>query len=273
MTTHIPVRIICTLDASKLAEDLRRLLSAEEHAVEICCGRQSLVFLEAARELREAVLLIWSVDAPSSHYMMQWVAHIDAHRIVEISRTRLPANFAEQRGKIIDFSKWEGQRGGPSWRDLEGRLAEITRATEPPKPPPRYAAMALAAVSAIAVSEAALVRMHDVHHDAMASTSEDATPQAQPPAPIVHVADAHIDSEGEGGPLTVSEPASEPVDDVTQLTRAVRRTALLDGPPGQGLTTAHVAPEIRYANNNPWLLDRLTALTAPLMGGDERRRD
>ncbi|MES1156919.1 MAG: hypothetical protein ABUL73_03975 [Alphaproteobacteria bacterium] len=275
MTTPIPIRIVCTHDAAKLAEDLRRLLSAEQHAVEICCGRQSLVFLEASRELREAVLLIWSVDAPSSHYMLQWATHIEPTRVVEISRTRMSSGFAEQRGKVIDFSKWEGQRGGHAWRDLESRLADIARATEPPKPPPRYAAMALVAVSAIAVGEAALVRMHDVHHDAMASTTEDTVqaPAAQPPAPVVHVADAHSDSEGEGGPLTVSEPASKPVEEVVHLVRGARRVPMLNAALADDLKAAHIAPSLHYSESNPWLLDRLSALAAPLMGGEDHRRD
>ena len=80
------IRIVCTHDAVKFAEMLLRLLGAEQHQVRLLAGRQSLAELEAAKTAQDAVLLIWSANAPSQHYMREWARNIPPGRLIEIAR-------------------------------------------------------------------------------------------------------------------------------------------------------------------------------------------
>ena len=80
------VRIVCTYDAVSFAEKLMRLLVAEEHRVKLTYGRNSLSEREASNNSREAVILIWSYDAPSQHYMLEWARGVDPVRLVELAR-------------------------------------------------------------------------------------------------------------------------------------------------------------------------------------------
>jgi hypothetical protein len=116
----IDVRIICTYDALKLAETLTRLLEAEEHRVRLSVGRQSLSELETARCERDAVLVIWSPDARSQIYMLEWANKIDATRLVEISLADPPR--VARKATVIDFSHWRGERGErAAWNALNDR--------------------------------------------------------------------------------------------------------------------------------------------------------
>ncbi|HVY83953.1 MAG TPA: hypothetical protein VG943_02390 [Caulobacterales bacterium] len=263
MTPPIPIRIVCTHDAAKLAEDMQRRLSAEQHAVEISCGRQSLRQIGDARTLREAVILIWSLDAPSSHYMLQWSSSIEPNRLIEIARGRT----MKSRAHVIDFSAWEGERGGPAWRALEDRLRGITRATEPPKPPPRAAAMALAAISAVAVGDAVWLRVQDAHRPLAAPAL------AEEPTPLPTVMQT-AGIGGEGGPLHAAEPASSSPEDVFRAYHG-QRVRPLDAPRAGALATvadADAAPSLVFQESRPGVLDRLTALAAPVTHRDENGR-
>jgi hypothetical protein len=190
------IRIVCTHDALATAETLARILGALLFDVRVSYGRASLGDLEAAREEREAVLLIWSYDAPGTHYMREWLHAIESKRLIEIACApgwpRTP-----KRAAPIEFSKWRGERGGRAWVALEERLRAVTNTLAPPKPAPRRAAMALGLVSAAAVGGALLVRVND---------------DAQPGAPALEpnaIAAAGIGApDGVGGALNVVEPAS-----------------------------------------------------------------
>ena len=56
----IDIRIVCTHDAVKTAQTLRRLLEAELHTVDVSFGRHSLDHFESALNSHEIALLIWS---------------------------------------------------------------------------------------------------------------------------------------------------------------------------------------------------------------------
>jgi hypothetical protein len=193
------LRIVCTHDALKTAEVLRRLLEAEEHKVVVSYGRQSLAELAKARASKQLVVLIWSYEAPTTQYILDWAAQIDPSRLIEISRAGGFPMITEH-APVIDFSKWNGERGGRAWAALSQRVRALARENAPKKPPPKHAAMALAAVSVAAVAGALFVRSHDVAHP-LAPTSEPDQITAQLPDPDP--------SEGVGGPLQAVEPLSE----------------------------------------------------------------
>lgn len=156
----IGVRIVCTYDAVKFAENLMRLLDAEQHAVRLSYGRQSLVALEEERVTPSgAVLLVWSFDAPTQHYMLEWAQSVAPDRLVEIGRAR-GAPRLERHAPVIDFTQWRGERGGRAWIALSERLRTVERVLHPPKGPPQpaLAVMSLAAIAA--VSGAFVVRMN-----------------------------------------------------------------------------------------------------------------
>ncbi|MGH6950225.1 MAG: hypothetical protein ACREH4_05100, partial [Vitreimonas sp.] len=137
------IRIVCTHDAVKLADVLMRLLGAEQHQVCLLVGRQSLTELEAAKTARDAVILIWSPNAPSQHYMREWARHIPPARLIEIARAAgWPHD--ERRAPVIDFIAWRGQRNSRAWSSLKERLRLIARGLEPPThSAPKRAAMAI----------------------------------------------------------------------------------------------------------------------------------
>lgn len=212
----IDIRIVCTYDAVKTAQTLQRLLAAEDHNVELSNGRGSLAMIDRAIEQREAVLLIWSLDAPSASYMLDWATRIDPSRLVEVSRAPGAPRVEGRKAPVIDFSSWSGERGGNAWRALVERLRVVARACEPPKPPPMRAAMALGAASMMAVAGALVVRVND---DLNATPTENANAQ---------VAEAPIVDLGQGGPLAAVEPAS--YEDETITFRRRSRLAQIDMP-------------------------------------------
>jgi hypothetical protein len=194
-------RIVCTHDATKLAETLRRLLEAEQHPVCVSVGRHSIDAFESARTSNEAVLLIWSDNAPGAHYMLDWATRFDPARLIEIAAVSGWPDL-DRREPVIDFAHWSGSRGDNAWSDLIERLDDITLATAPPKlkaPPPRRAAAALVIASAAAMIGALAIRMH----------SDVVQPPAPPPTdePMQAALDTNP-NDGVGGPLVAIEPAS-----------------------------------------------------------------
>lgn len=192
----INIRIVCTHDAVSFAETLARLLSAEEHLVRLHYGRHSLSELDAARASSDAVVLIWSKDAPSQHYMLEWMRGMDPVRLIEVARAPGAPARAERRAPVIDFANWRGDRGSRPWGALNERLRTVARALEPPKPPPKRAALALGLASIAAVTSAMFVRADQQQF-------VDVAPAAPEPA----VADVS-DGAAMGGPLLAHEPAS-----------------------------------------------------------------
>jgi len=192
----IDVRIVCCHDAKPLAETLTRLLEAEQHRVRVTVGRLALAELEEARTEQDAVLLIWSPDARSQTYMIEWGNKIEAWRLVEIARTPDCPRIA-RKAPVIDFTQWRGERGGGrAWDALNERLRAVQRVVNPPKPvsKPAIAAMVMLAVAAMfgAVAE----RNRAVHR----------TQTAEEPAPV----ETAVISNGteRGGPIVAIEPAS-----------------------------------------------------------------
>jgi hypothetical protein len=192
----IDVRIVCTHDAIKLAEMLTRLLEAEQHRVRFTYGRQSLSELEDARGARDAVLLIWSPNARSQVYMIEWARKIDPSRLVELALGTTDWPAVKRLSPVIDFTNWQGARGARAWKALNERLHAVTRVFEPPQP--MSARTLLTAGMATAAAAAGIVVMN-----------------ANPPAvkdiatavPLEDV--ALVDpSAGMGGPLSAIEPAS-----------------------------------------------------------------
>lgn len=213
----IDVRIVCTYDAVKTAQTLQRLLAAEDHNVELSHGRGSLAVLDDTRQLRCAVLLIWSLDAPSQHYMLEWASKVDPVLLVEIARTPGAPHVAGRKGQVIDFSGWSGERGGAAWRALIDRLRQIARATEPTKPPPLRAAIALGAASAAAVVGAVVTRVNDP----LLPPTQDPTTSSTQLAEVGSITEL-----AQGGVLMPEEPASAEDTLVTFNARRLRMQAM-----------------------------------------------
>lgn len=148
----IDIRITCTHDALKFAETLARLLEAEQHVVRLTFGRQSLAPLEAAKTANEAVILIWSNNAPAQHYMLEWARAIPPARLVEIACAHGWPRF-ERRAPVIDFTMWRaGDRGARAWGALVERLDAIGEILTPtPRPRQRRVAMTLGLAGVAAV--------------------------------------------------------------------------------------------------------------------------
>jgi hypothetical protein len=248
----IDVRIVCTHDAVKLAEMLMRLLEAEEHRVRLTYGRQALSELEDARTSHDAVVLIWSPDARSQTYMIEWARNVAPSRLIEIARGANDWPPIKRLAAVIDFTQWRGQRGARAWRTLTDRLGAMARALAPPKPVPAKALMAMGLASAAAVAGAVVVRMH-------ADSTEQTAQQA---APFEEVAITDPAS-GVGGPLRAIEPAS--LDDEMLVLRHYPELAPLVADPAEPL--APVAEYREVELRDPTLLERLDAIN-PLRRAD-----
>lgn len=190
----IDIRIVCTHDAVKLAETLMRLLEAEQHSVRLVYGRQAGHQIEAAKSAREAVLLIWSPDAPGQLYMHEWVRKIDPARVVEIA-TAPGWPRIERKGAVIDFANWKGVRGARAWNALMERLRAVSRPYDPPRPVDTRAIIG-AGATALAVAGAIAFVLRP-------------QPQQQPDFAAIEPETSLISvDEGIGGPLSAIEPAS-----------------------------------------------------------------
>ncbi len=238
----IDITTVSTHDAKKLAADLVRLLEAEEHSVRMLVGRQSQSSIEDTKTSRDAILIIWSEDAPSQTYMREWLRHSDANRLIEIATTPGWPERKDRKAPVIDFSSWRGERGGRAWNALSDRLKGVSRAIEPPKPPARHAAIALGIVSIAAVGVAMGVR---ANQDLIAPPT-DSPVEAQ-------VAQLDAPTDAVGGAVYAMEPAS--VDDLASLppVRAINIQPFHVAP--IEFTQVHLAPipEVR----DPTLIERL----------------
>lgn len=216
----IDIRIVCTHDAVKLAETLTRLLEAEEHRVRLTYGRQAMHELEAAKGARDAVLLIWSPNARSQTYMIEWARNIEPSRLIEISRDSSDWPAVKRLAAVIDFSNWKGQRGARAWKALVDRLSAITRSFEPPELPVKQ--LMAAGFAGVAVASGSLVA---------GMSSGPAESQIEPVAfEEVAAIDANA---GVGGSLDVIEPASDPTGEIS--IRRYREIDLIDPLPAQSL--------------------------------------
>lgn len=238
----IDIITVSTHDAKKLAADLVRLLEAEEHSVRMLVGRQSQTSIEDAKTSRDAVLIIWSEDAPSQTYMREWLRQSDATRLIEIATTPGWPERKDRKAPVIDFSSWRGERGGRAWNALSDRLKAVSRVVEPPKPPARHAAIALGIVSIAAVGVAMSVR---ANQDLIAPTTD---------APVeTQVAELDAPTDAVGGAIYAIEPAS--VDDLATLPplRPINMQALHIAPLEFSQARIATIPEVR----DPTLIERL----------------
>jgi hypothetical protein len=242
--------IVCAHDGLKTGEALMRLLRAEQFRVELCYGRASLDHLEAAGDGECGVVMVWSLDAPSALYMLQWANEIEPSRLAEIARARRWPALPDRSAPVIDFSAWNGERGGPAWRALTQRLNAISRSLAPPKPPPVRAAAALAGLSALAMIGAMVDRLSGPAISAAPTPSNTETVAAIEPTPS-----STLPEEGRGGPITApEEPAS--FDDGPVTFAPLRHVALIPAPHST-LEQAVTEPPAHF--RGPSLLDRFNA--------------
>lgn len=246
----IDIRIVCAHEALKTAETLMRLLDAEEHRTRLSYGRPSLQDLELSQSSNEAVLLIWSSEAATQHYMFEWAKGIPVERLIEIARS---PNAPKLTGHTpaIDFSNWRGERGGRAWNALNERLRNIERGQAPPKPVPTKAVLAVGLASVAAVAGAFAVRINDTLTPDQQFAGDD------------HEIIASVDPElGVGGVVGV-EPAS-----------IEEQFAFRAGPRAQMLTPigdvqiVAIQPYEPVQLRDPTLIERLSALN-PLNNDDD----
>lgn len=237
----IEIRIVCAHDAVNLAEMLTRLLEAEEHRVQLSYGRHTLHEVEDARTTRGAVLLIWSPNARSQTYMIEWARNIDPALLIEIAQDASDWPSIKRASGVIDFTNWRGQRGARCWKALNERLAVVTRTLMPPKPPLRTLG-AIGAASLAAVSGAVFVGLHP-------TGQKDGTAAIMAQVAVIDA------SSGVGGPLWTIEPAS--MDDGSLRQRRLPPMALIDASPAEPLADL---PELEsFELRDPTLLERLNA--------------
>lgn len=250
----IDIISVSSHDAKKLAADLVRLLEAEEHTVRMLVGRQSRLAIEDAKSSHDAVLIIWSEDAPSQSYMLEWLSQIDAARLIEIATA---PGWPERKGRkapVIDFSSWRGERGGRAWNALSDRLKAVANIIEPPKPPARHAPIMLGVVSLAAVGLAAGVRENQ---DAIIAPVQEAAHE--------HVAQLEAPHDSVGGAIVPIEPASmddlAAVPNLRQLNVAPLQMAPIE------LTQVRLdpIPEVR----DPTFIERLQQFVS---NGDDTQR-
>jgi hypothetical protein len=252
------IRIVCTHDALKVAETLTRLLEAEQHRVWLTYGRQALGALAEAKTAKEAVVLIWSQDARSQTYMLEWARSIDPIRLCEISRTTdCPA--IKRKTPVIDFASWRGERGGRAWNTLNERLRTVGDILNPPKGPPREALMAMAFGAAAAVVGAVVVRM-----DALDSV-------VQPEAVAQDDIASADPTTGVGGPIMAIEPASS-ADEILRFRAIGRNIQPIDWEPAFDL---HQVPDVSVPElRDQTILERVSEfIPAPLRGERETQEN
>jgi hypothetical protein len=254
----IDIVTICTYDARKIAAELVRLLEAEQHQVRLIFGRQSQHELEEVKAAKNAVLIIWSADAPGSSYFLEWARQIDAGRLVEIATAPGWPMRADRKAPVVDFSGWRGERGGRAWNALNERLRAVSRVMDPPKPPAKHAALALSIVSVAAVGVALGVRA-------------DQAPQLTPHAPEtteLQTAQLEAPTVAVGGATYDLEPGS--IEDLSAIPN-VRplRMPLYDGP--EPLELARLDSGPLPAVRDPTLMERIRDI--PLFGANNSDSD
>lgn len=246
----IDIIAVSTHDARKLVADLVRLLEAEEHRVRVILGRHAAAEIDAAKTSRDAILIVWSKDAPSSSYMRDWLIESDASRLVEIATATGWPERKDRKAPVIDFSAWRGERGGRAWNALNDRLRDVANVVDPPKPPALHAAVGLGVASLAAVVVAIGVR---------ADQGPSNTPALEPQQQAAQTLDAP--SVSVGGAVYALEPASLEdlalVPDLRPLDVAL--VALTPAPEPAALRNEPL-PEVR----DPTLMERLRELNLPL---------
>lgn len=256
------IRIVCTFDAVATAETLVRLLTAEAYDVTLSKGRQSLVDLAEARGAREAVILIWSQDAPGAHYMHEWADAIDPARLIEIARAPTWPRSA-RRGAVIEFAQWRGERGGKAWKALDDRLSQVFAQWAPPKPLSMRAMAGMAGAGAAAALGGVML---------MGANAPEIVPKTDPTyddAARLFTGMPDLQAGGMGGVINAIEPPSidDPLIDAPRLRASAAVYEPLAARAPDALLVSD-APALREAS----LMERIVALN-PLTREDEGGAD
>jgi hypothetical protein len=229
-------------------------LYAEEHRVRVISGRHSAAEIDTAKTSRDAILMVWSKDAPSSSYMRDWLRESDPSRLVEVATATGWPERKDRKAPVIDFSNWRGERGGRAWNALNDRLKAVANIVDPPKPPALHAAVGLGVASLAAVVVAIGVRTGEAPVNTPALEPQQTAQTLE--APTVAV----------GGAAYAMEPASledlAMVPDVRPL-----RMPLVELTPEPEVASLRNAPlpEVR----DPTLFERIRELNLPLPRGDD----
>jgi hypothetical protein len=206
--------------------------------------------LEGARASRDAVLLIWSPNARSQSYMLEWAKSIEPARLVEIAHETGDWPAIKRIAPVIEFVGWRGQRGARCWKALNERLGAVTRALGPPEFPAK-ALMAAGFAGMAVVTGAVGARL--------------ATPIPAPPGPTTFEEVAAVDpQDGMGGALSAIEPAS--LEDLELRVRRFRDVELIPPLPPEQLASLPDYEEHQLRNRT--LLERLNAYN-PLNWDDD----
>jgi hypothetical protein len=234
------IHIICLQEVADLAQALARLLR-ESYGVRLNVGHEARFDLDTSRRPHDIVLAIWSPDVKHQIFISEWAARTGPERLIEISYhvQHLPRVVRDKA--VIDFSAWRGEPDGRAWNELNAHLRTAARALEPEKAPPKPAAFALAALSAMAVGGALALRLH-----APAPTVAAFEPDLHP-----------IETQtGIGGALDQSEIVEPPsVDDVFGVGRLPPRMASMPRASYTPLMTLAEYHEVEI--RDPTLLERL----------------
>ena len=205
------------------------------------------------------MILIWSVDAPTQSYMRQWADAIEPKRLVEIARAPGWPQSDKRKYPVIDFSGWNGGRGGSSWRLLNERLKTVQRALEPAKPQTARVASGVLLAGVFAVVGVG------VYRTAQTPVAPAPTEAAQDNAIVAAVQPAAPIPGGIGGPVRLEEPAS--FDELTFLIEPAARARPLDAPAREDLIEPEIAQPMRFRDSS--LMGALSSLADPLLRGDE----
>lgn len=246
---------VCTREAHARVGEIVRLLEAEGHRVRVIAQRHDRTQMDAVEYEDHAILLVWSMDAPSTNHMQQWLHQSDPSYLVEIATAPGWPERKNRKAAVIDFSKWRGERGR-SWSALTDRLNAVEKVINPPEPPVRQAAGALGVVSMVAVAFAVSVRSDDSGISAPILQPQENHIASTLEAPIVSV----------GGAIDAIEPAS--IDDLLVPDVRPLRTPLVEPTPAPRLATLSnsVLPEVR----DPTLFERVRdAIVPPRDAADE----
>lgn len=245
------IRIVCTLDADETAGTLLRLLTAEQHDVRVSMGRQSLLELPAARNAKEAVIVIWSKESRGAQCLVDWCEATGPARLIELARGGSPRGV--RKTPPIEFSAWRGERGGKAWGALKERLRQVASAWEPAQPIPmrKYAAAGMAGAFAFTGALA------------MGLNQREAEPAPEPQFDTIAFEPLVEEYGGVGGVIDAVEPPSAEELDMLPMPSRLRAPAAIPLAAYEPVALGDV-PEMR----DPTLLERLIALN-PLSRDDE----
>ncbi len=255
------VIIVSAFDVEDFANDVARLLGAENYAVRLGIGRVSEHLIPEAKARCASVILVWSRDGYAQAFMRTWFAEVAQHKLIEIMRARSVPDLPRRAhsAQPIDFCSWNGARGGPAWRELGARLRAAERAGTPQDVQARKAANVLAAVSVAAVFGAGALRASE--HADFGNTSQPdlddfvADARDTDSAKETTIQLASLSNDAIGGPLVYAEPLSA---DSHRFRPIVERLGPLQGRLSPLGESAPLLAPMRF--RDPGLIDRVAGV-------------